>query len=137
MEILDMLNASLSHSFGLEEGVDAFQRMCALPVDSDMDMLLYETLSVTHFSEECFMVSLVRQYQNQDGEGEEYMQLHLEMYFPLTDKLKQKRFRNTLWAEELEERTAFFPAVKHSDVYRCLIEQEVSMMDADIFLDGT
>lgn len=61
MELLEFLQSRLGERATLAQAVDAFAEMCGIPVDSEMDMLLFESGNFGFFvSDASFQVSLVR-----------------------------------------------------------------------------
>ena len=70
MELLEFLQSRLGERATLAQAVDAFAEMCGIPVDSEMDMLLFESGNFGFFvSDASFQVSLVRQFTTGEEEG--------------------------------------------------------------------
>lgn len=67
----------------LEELVDSFEKMCQRPIDTDDELLLYETGTFSFMGPSYFYFSLVRQFP--DGEGE-YYQIHLDVLYEPSKK---------------------------------------------------
>lgn len=116
-KLCEMLKKDLPTPLTLAGCVDAFERMCAVPMESETDMLLFETGTFHFTGEKQFYFCLVRQC---DGEDDEFTQLHLELlYAPTPDTAE---LMGTRWSTETED---FFGAVRESEAYRKLLARPV------------
>ena len=86
------LTDSIRDNMTLEELIDAFEKMCKLPVGTP-DNLLFETGTFSFSGEKMFYFSLVRQFQFADED--EYVQLHLDIQFP--PSIKTAQLKRTTW----------------------------------------
>lgn len=128
MKILDYLQKTITDTMSLAEMVDAFEKMCQIEIDSETDMILFETGTYDFSGPEYFYFNLVRQF---DGEDDEYTQLHLEiMYEPNSTNEEYTDFD---WDEDVEG--DFFDMVRQSEIYHIL--ENVKFVKYDIYMDET
>lgn len=117
MELLEFLQNRLGERATLAQAVDAFAEMCDIPVDSEMDMLLFESGNFGFFvSDASFQVSLVRQFTTGEEEGDEFTQLHMDLFYEPTEEL-QALETNCFWSTDVKD---FWQAVRDSAVFRFL-----------------
>jgi len=127
-ELLKSLKTETGRKKKLVKLVDAFENMCKISIDSEEEMLLFETGIFDFTGERMFYFSLARQFPN--GEGE-YFQLHLDvMYQP---DQQNSRFCESIWDEDLEEN--FFDFVRNSEAYQLLRERSAKKIH--VYLDET
>lgn len=96
----------------------AEQRFDDVEIDEDGDMLLYEW-SICRSRQ--FSLSVTRQFIITD-EDEPY-QLHLRLYFPLTDALRQLKGGNE-WCHSPDELPVFRQSIESSASFRALIDDQ-------------
>lgn len=117
MELLEFLQSRLGERVTLAQAVDAFAEMCGIPVDSEMDMLLFESGNFGFFvSDASFQVSLVRQFITGEEEGDEFTQLHMDLFYEPTEELLALE-TNCFWSTDVKD---FWQAVRDSAVFRFL-----------------
>ena len=132
MELLEFLQNRLGERATLAQAVDAFAEMCAIPVDSEMDMLLFESGSFGFFvSGASFQVSLVRQFTTGQEEGDEFTQLHMDLFYEPTEELLALE-TNCFWSTDVKD---FWQAVRDSAVFRFL--QDAVPAERSLDMDET
>ena len=78
MEVYQFLNEAVREDTTPEEAIEAFARMCEMPVDCLDDQILFEYRYSDYSGN--FYIHLARQFQFCDSA--EYVQLHLDLTFP-------------------------------------------------------
>ena len=107
--LISMLQDSVKDGMPLTEIVDAFEKMCQVPMEEDM--ILFETGTYKFTGEPLFYFSMTRQFPNG---GEEFYQLHLDvMYSPNEEN---KAFKNSVWNEDIGE--DIFKYIKESETFK-------------------
>lgn len=96
MNCLDMLKREITEKMSLHEIVDAFERMCRIPIADDM--ILFETGTFSFTGEPLFYFSLVRQFPNAE---EEYYQIHVDVLY--TPDSTNQAFSFNVWDINIEE----------------------------------
>lgn len=127
-KLSEYLKRSVDLNMTLSELVDVFQKMCRIPVESETDMILFETGIFDFMGESLLYFSLVRQL---DGEYDEYVQIHLDIMFK-PDK-KNAKFDKADWYEFIDENV--FEEIKKSKEYLYLKNFDVYKID--IYTDET
>lgn len=122
------LRNSVTEGMTLDQLIDAFQKMCELPV-GDPDNLLFETGTYHFTGEKMFHFSLVRQFQFLDED--EYVQLHLEALY--TPGIRTFGLRNVSWDARIEG--DFFEYVKNSPA--CHAVKELPIAKIEVWIDET
>lgn len=113
------LKEAIRDGMTLEEMIDAFARMCEIPV-GDPDDLLFETGSYNFTGEKMFHFCLVRQFQFLDED--EYVQLHLRvLYAPSARTALLYRVK---WASLTKG--DFFDMVKSSRAFKTVKEMPIA-----------
>ena len=108
-KLLSDLKKSVKDGMSLTEIVDAFEKMCQVPMEDDM--ILFETGTYKFTGEPLFYFSMTRQFPNG---GEEFYQLHLDvMYSPNEEN---KAFKNSVWNEDIDE--DIFKYIKESEAFK-------------------
>ena len=130
MDILKALRTEVGDRQKLSELVDAFEKMCQIPIDSEEEMILFETGIFAFTGTPLFHVSLVRQFPN--GEGE-YYQLHLDMMYQPNEK--NRAFCSTVWSEDMDAGENFFDFVRKTDDYLSIKDDEI--LKVDVYMDET
>lgn len=109
-DLVAFLKENINDSLLLSDIVNAFERMCKVPIANDM--LLYETGTYQFAGEPFFYFSLVRQFPN----GEEYCQIHVDvLYKPSSENQK---YKNAVWNEDVSG--DFFDYIRDSEAFKCV-----------------
>lgn len=128
LQVYRTLRDSVTEGMTLDQLIEAFQKMCDLPV-GDPDDLLFESGTYRFTGEKMFHFSLVRQFQFMDED--EYVQLHLEaLYAP---GARTFGLRNTTWDARID--ADFFEYVKRSPAYHAVKEQPI--VRVNLWIDET
>ncbi len=106
--------------------VDAFEEMCRIPVGSEDDTLLFETVTDDFTGIELFFFTLVRQYPNPQGG---YYQLHLDVIYEPNEA--NRHFTGVLRQGNAGE--GFFAQVRCSPAY--LSAQNETILKVSVYLD--
>lgn len=134
MDLLAYLKNAVGDTMGLPELVDAFEKMCQIPLEDipeEDDMLLFETGTYNFFGKEEFEFSLTRQYPNQIDD--EYFQLRLTAFYEPNEK--NHPFSDCAWDEDEEVEGDFFGFVRSSEAYQAM--QNDKIMRIDVSLEET
>lgn len=84
MEIYKQLRSAVTDESSLEEMVNAFEQVCAIPVETTSEMFLYEIYSYESEGKNYLLCHIVRQVDEPDSD--EYIQLCLDItYCPEED----------------------------------------------------
>lgn len=155
MESFDYLKKQEDSMNSISEAVTIFEQMCSIPIDSEMDDLLFETgvypdyhlivgtadyetadnkirLSMLADAPKNFCFSLVRQYQQNDSD-DEFMQLRLDIY--LKPELWNKFLVTSFWSDD--DKSAFFQRVRNSVAYKHIDKHHFSVSNHSVSLDKT
>ena len=127
MNCLDMLKREITEKMSLPEIVDAFERMCSVPIADDM--ILFETGTFSFTGEPRFYFCLVRQFPIEDDD--EFYQIHVEILFqPDSENCK---FSGTVWNEDIAEN--IFDFIRKSDAFAYAKSQPYCGIE--IYMDET
>lgn len=125
--LVKFLKDKITDEMPLEEIIDVFEQMCSMPLEDDM--ILFETGTFTTFaSEPTFVISLVRQFPNDD---EEFSQIHVDILYKPTSE--NKMFKEATWDENLSEN--IFEYIRRSKVFSYAKNKEY--IKVNIYLDET
>ena len=124
--LVENLQKNISTGMSLEEIIKAFKNMCEIPVEDDM--ILFESGIETVEKKKLFCFSLIRQISDSEGE---YYQIHADILYE-PDR-KNKRFRKSIWNEDLDEN--IFDYIQKMKAYKYLCNIEYT--DIEIFVDQT
>ena len=127
MNCLDMLKREITEKMSLPEIVDAFERMCSVPIADDM--ILFETGTFSFTGEPRFYFCLVRQFPIEDDD--EYYQIHVEILF-LPDS-ENCKLSGTVWNEDNAENIFYF--IRKSDAFAYAKSQPYC--EIEIYMDET
>ena len=127
MNCLDMLKREITEKMSLPEIVDAFERMCRIPIADDM--ILFETGTFSFTGEPRFYFCLVRQFPIEDDD--EFYQIHVVILFqPDSENCK---FSGTVWNEDIAEN--IFDFIRKSDAFAYAKSRPYSKIE--IYMDET
>ena len=127
MNCLDMLKREITEKMSLPEIVDAFERMCRIPIADDM--ILFETGTFSFTGEPRFYFCLVRQFPIEDDD--EFYQIHVVILFqPDSENCK---FSGTVWNEDIAEN--IFDFIRKSDAFAYAKSHPYSKIE--IYMDET
>ena len=127
MNCLDMLKREITEKMSLPEIVDAFERMCSVPIADDM--ILFETGTFSFTGEPRFYFCLVRQFPIEDDD--EFYQIHVVILFqPDSENCK---FSGTVWNEDIAEN--IFDFIRKSDAFAYAKSHPYSKIE--IYMDET
>ena len=122
------LKEAIREGMTLQEMVDAFEKICEIPV-GEPDDLLFETGTYDFTGEKLFYVSLVRQFQFLDEE--EYVHLRLDItYRPCP---KTRFLFGVKWGSLTEG--GFFSRVRGSRAYR--VAQKLPIHQVSVRVEET
>lgn len=107
--LLSILKKSVKPGMSLGEIVDAFEKMCRIPMEDDM--ILHETGTFNFTGKELFYFSLVRQFPNED---EEFCQLHVNVLY--TPNEENKKFFGSVWNIDIDG--DIFEYIKESEAFK-------------------
>lgn len=127
MNCLDMLKREITEKMSLTEIVDAFERMCSVPIADDM--ILFETGTFSFHGEPRFYFCLVRQFPIEDDD--EFYQIHVDILF-LPDS-ENCKFSGTVWNEDIAEN--IFDFIRKSDAFAYAKSQPYFKIE--IYMDET
>ena len=127
MDYVGMLKQSINEKMSLPDIVDAFERMCSVPIADDM--ILFETGTFSFHGEPRFYFCLVRQFPIEDDD--EYYQIHVEILF-LPDS-ENCKFSGTVWNEDIAEN--IFDFIRRSDAFAYAKSQPYC--EIEIYMDET
>ena len=127
MNCLDMLKREITEKMSLTEIVDAFERMCSVPIADDM--ILFETGTFSFHGEPRFYFCLVRQFPIEDDD--EYYQIHVDILF-LPDS-ENCKLSGTVWNEDIAEN--IFDFIRKSDAFAYAKSSPYSKIE--IYMDET
>ena len=125
MEIYQMLRSEITEDMTLEQMVDAFERMCAVLLEWDNDMLLYEIY--IYEDDDQFAFHLARQFQF--PWDYEFVQLHLDVAFELTEDLRDLEL--VWWREGIE--AEFFEEIKASEAFQAVKDRPITGVWVSIY----
>lgn len=128
MDILKYFKAEAADKQKLPELVDAFEKMCQIPIESEKEMLLFETGVYKFTGAPLFYFSLVRQFPNEEGE---YYQLHLDVMYQPDEE--NSSFFSTVWNEDIDGN--FFDFVRKTDDYLAVKNDEI--LKIEVYMDET
>lgn len=131
MDILALLKSEVRLTMQLPELVDAFERMCRVPleaIDAADDLILFETGTFSFAGASVFQFSLVRQVPNA---AEEYVQVHLDIQYAPSEI--NRCLSDCVWNEEIEG--DFFAFVRNSKAY--LLLQGEKIKEIAVYMDET
>lgn len=126
MNCLDMLKREITEKMSLHEIVDAFERMCRIPIADDM--ILFETGTFSFTGEPLFYFSLVRQFPNAE---EEYYQIHVDVLY--TPDSTNQAFSFNVWDINIEEN--IFDSIRKSEAF--IYSKSKPYQKIDIYMDET
>ena len=129
MDLLEYLKAEISDSMSLPEIIDAFERMCEIPVEDDL--ILFETGTYTFPPENVphFYFSLVRQFPSDDNE---FRQLHVRaLYKP---DAENRALCEQVWSDDLNIE-CIFDVIRLSKAYEYASRHP--RVGLEIYLDET
>jgi len=122
-----MLKREITEKMSLPGIVDAFERMCSVPIADDM--ILFETGTFSFTGEPRFYFCLVRQFPIEDDD--EFYQIHVEILFqPDSENCK---FSGTVWNEDIAEN--IFDFIRKSDAFAYAKSRPYSKIE--IYMDET
>ncbi len=110
----------------LSKLVDTFEEMSRLPVGSDDDTLLFETVTDNFTGIELFFFTLIRQYPNPEGG---YFHLHMDVIYEPNEA--NQHFTCAISSRETEG--GFFDFVRRSPAY--LSAQNERIVKVSVYLD--
>lgn len=119
------LESRIGDSATLPELVDAFEKMCQLPLENKdaEELLLFETGTFTFSQKRHFYFSLVRQFSNEEDEDEdEYIQVRMDVKYRPEEKTKP--FHGAIWSDELEG--DFFAFVRNSPAFSAVKDDQIA-----------
>ncbi len=129
--ILEFLQQETEGESTLPILVDAFERMCQMPIEGakkEEEMILFETGTFSFTGQPMFYFSLVRQYP---GQEEEYCQLHMEIQYVSSEL--NSTFSETIWDMDIKEN--IFEYVRASQSYMALHNETIAKVS--IYMDET
>ena len=121
------LQEAITDGMSLPEIVDAFERMCQIPMEDSM--ILFETGVYDFTGEPLFYFSLVRQFPG--GDGDEFLQLHANVLYRPTPE--NKAFWETVWDDDLDG--DIFDHIRSSPAYAWAKDHEYDQVE--VYLDET
>ena len=124
--LLLYLQNEISDNSTLEEIVNAFEKMCSVPIKEDL--ILFETGTYSFTGEPMFNFSLVRQFPNDE---DEYYQIHVDVLYVPTEGTKD--FEQTVWNDDMEEN--IFNFIKKTPEFIFCKDKEFCKIE--IYLDET
>lgn len=124
--LINFLKDRITDKMSLEDIVNAFEQMCAIPVEEDM--ILFETGTFSFTGESLFYFSLARQLSNEE---EEFYQIHVEVLYKPTNE--NKAFSETTWNDEISEN--IFDYIRKSQTFAFCRNKEY--IRTEIYLDET
>ncbi len=127
--LVKFLQDEITDEMSLEEIVNVFERMCAIPVPVEDDMILFETGTFPFTDEPVFLISLVRQFRN--NVDDEFYQIHVEVSYKPT--IESILFTEVTWSEDLNEN--IFDYIRKSKVFAYAKNKEY--IKTEIYLDET
>lgn len=113
------------------ELVDVFEKMSEIPVgdwEDWEDMTLFEAGTFSFTGKPMFMVSLVRQFPNEE---DEFFQLHLNVLYRPEEKNAGLSIGE--WSQDVEG--DFFAYIRETEIY-CIMKDELPA-EVNIYLDET
>ena len=124
--LVNFLKNDITEKMSLDDILNVFEKMCSFPINGDM--ILFETGTFSFTGDPLFLVSLVRQFPNEE---EEYFQVHLDiLYKPTSDN---KVFKEATWNEDLSEN--IFDYIRSSKAFVYAKSQEY--IGTEIYMDET
>ncbi|RRD40974.1 hypothetical protein EII29_00540 [Leptotrichia sp. OH3620_COT-345] len=126
--LIKFLQNNITDKMSIEGIVNVFEKMCSISVDSEEDLILFETGIFSYNNESLFQISLVRQLPNDVGE---YYQIHVDIFYPVTSE--NKIFKEVIWDEDLNEN--IFNYVRNSKVFSYVKNKEY--LRVEIYIDET
>ena len=127
--LVKFLQDEITDEMSLEEIVNVFERMCAIPVPVEDDMILFETGTFPFTDEPLFQISLVRQFRN--NVDDEFYQIHVEVSYKPT--IESILFTEVTWSEDLNENISDY--IRKSKVFAYAKNKEY--IKTEIYLDQT
>ncbi|MCC8129250.1 MAG: hypothetical protein LIO51_04865 [Clostridiales bacterium] len=128
MEALDYLKGAVTDGMTLDELVDAFERMCQIPIADDSVRL--DTGRVSLNGERLFRFSMVRVFPiEHPSEDKEYTQIHLDILYPA--KRLNWSMPNSVWSDQLNQ--SIFSYIRSSKAFG-LARQE-NILGVKIYMD--
>ena len=124
--LVEDLKNAITVNMPVENILDIFEQMCQIPIDDDM--ILFETGTFTFTGEPLFLISLVRQFPNDD---EEFYQIHVSILYKPTNE--NKIFNETTWDEDLSEN--IFDYIRKLQVFA--YAKNTEYIKTEIYLDET
>lgn len=128
-QLIDFLSNNISEKMSLEAIVDVFEEMCTISLDdSEEELILVEVGNFSINHEQCCVLSLVRQYPNEE---EEFYQVHVDISYASDEHNQQ--FAETIWDEDLDE--SIFDYIKQTEWFQYL--KNIQYLEVKIFVDET
>lgn len=122
----EFLDKATDTPMTLSQLVDAFEEMSRLPVGSEDDTLLFETVTDNFTGIELFFFTLIRQYPNPAGG---YFHLHMDVIYEPNEA--NQHFTSSLSSQAAEG--GFFESVRRSPAY--LSAQNERILKVSVYLD--
>lgn len=129
--ILEFLQNGVTDGMKLPELVDVFEKMSEIPVgdwEDWEDMTLFEAGTFSFTGKPMFMVSLVRQFPNEE---DEFYQLHLNVLYQPEEKNTGLSIGE--WSQDAEG--DFFAYIRETEIYRIMKDELPA--EVNIYLDET
>ncbi len=126
MEIYQSLHGAVAEDSTLEEMLVAFEEMSAIPVDSYSNMFLYEVYDYEWEGENYLALHIVRQV-DEPGTSE-YIQLHLDIVYPMEDAYFG--FSECIWFDN--DPLGFLQYIRTGEPYQALVNQPIYSRNVSI-----
>lgn len=129
--ILEFLQNGVTDGMKLPELVDVFEKMSEISVgdwEDWEDMTLFEAGTFSFTGKPMFMVSLVRQFPNEE---DEFYQLHLDVLYQPEEKNAGLSIGE--WSQDAEG--DFFAYIRGTEIYRIMKDELPA--EINIYLDET
>lgn len=128
MKLIEYLQSLINNKMSLAEMVDAFEKMCLIPINSQEELKLFEVGTYSFTGQPLCHLSLVRQFPNHI---DEYYQVHLDVLY-LPSELNQD-FMVCVWEDCIDQE--FFSYIREHEVYRSLSNEKI--FKYNIYIDET
>lgn len=124
--LIIFLKDKITDKMSLEDIVNVFEQMCNIPIAEDM--ILFETGTFNFTGEPLFLISLVRQFPNDE---DEYCQIHIDVLYKPTKE--NQKFNKSIWNEDINEN--IFDYIKKSEVFDYCKDKKY--INIEIYMDET
>ncbi|MGN0527931.1 MAG: hypothetical protein ACI4IE_02270 [Eubacterium sp.] len=126
--VLDYIKCAVNSDSSLEEIVSVFENACKMKINDDC--ALFETGTFSFTGEELFYFSLVKQFENEDDEDGEYVQIHIDVMFEPTKE--NAKFSSSIWFDEPND---ILTQITKSKAFQYLKDKKISKLE--IYADET